>query len=142
MPGDWLEQWLETESAEKSGSLTESLGGNGRQENSARESAMQRLLRERERIIETVPMLDAAEIALLRGSQASEHRALAKRWRDSGELLGVRVGRQFLYPEFQFDLRSGQLRPQMTDILAYIRMAKTMPMGGAPCTGSTLVLAR
>jgi len=120
LPGDWLEQWLEPKSGESTGSLAEWLGGDGRDDNSACESAMERLLRERENIIRTVPMLDAEELARLRGSQASQHRALAKRWRDSGELLGVKVGREFRYPEFQFDPRSGQLRPQMAHILALL----------------------
>ncbi len=129
MPGQFLMQWFEAEADPEPGSLAEWLRDEDGQAAQARESAVERLAEERERIIETVPMLDATQLARLRGSRAREHRALAQRWRDSGELLGVRVGREFRYPEFQFDPRSGQIRPQMTGILARVRAGEDDPDG-------------
>lgn len=119
--GQLLTQWLEADQAAKPGSLADWLEGNGDAGDLARQSALERLMREQQNILETVPMLNATKLARLRGSRAHTHRALAKRLRDSGELLGVKVGREFLYPEFQFDPRSGQLRAQMAEILVLLR---------------------
>lgn len=127
--GDLVVKWFEAELDPEPGSLAEWLQDADGRGALARRGSVQRLAEERVRIIETVPMLDAAGLAQLRGSLAKEHRALAQRLRDSGELLGVKIGREFRYPEFQFDATSGQIRPQMAEILARVRSGEEDPDG-------------
>jgi hypothetical protein len=51
-------------------------------------------------------------------SKARNRHALAARWRKEGRMFGVPHRRQMLYPAFQFDPGSGELRPVIREVLA------------------------
>ena len=50
-----------------------------------------------------VPMLSSEEVSMRLGSRAGNPRQYAMELRNRGELLGVKRGNRYLYPEFQFD---------------------------------------
>jgi hypothetical protein len=51
-------------------------------------------------------------------SQAQNRHALAARWRKEGRVFGVPYRGQTLYPGFQFDPVSGQVKPAVREVLA------------------------
>lgn len=51
-------------------------------------------------------------------SRARNRHALAARWRKEGRVFGVTHRGRMLYPDFQFDSRSGELRPEIRAVLA------------------------
>jgi hypothetical protein len=71
-------------------------------------------------MLEEFGALTAAEVADLAGSEAKNTSALAGRWRREGRLLAVEHHGTLYYPGFQFD-RSGKPRPEIADILRYLR---------------------
>jgi hypothetical protein len=75
-------------------------------------------------------ILDAAQVAKLSGSKASNPRAVASRWAAAGRIFGVPVGAQVLYPGFQFD-GTGQPRPAVAKVLEVLWPLKLSPWAGA-----------
>jgi hypothetical protein len=53
-------------------------------------------------------------------SQAHNRHALAARWRKEGRIFGVPYRGQTLYPAFQFDDISGNLKPSIRNVLAHL----------------------
>lgn len=53
-------------------------------------------------------------------SQAQNRHALAARWRKEGRVFGVPYRGQTLYPAFQFDAVSGEVKPAIRDVLAQL----------------------
>jgi hypothetical protein len=53
-------------------------------------------------------------------SQAQNRHALAARWRKEGRIFGVPYRGQTLYPAFQFDAVSGEVKPSIRDVLAQL----------------------
>jgi hypothetical protein len=51
-------------------------------------------------------------------SQAQNRHALAARWRKEGRIFGVHYRGQTLYPAFQFDAVSGEVKPSIRNVLA------------------------
>ncbi len=53
-------------------------------------------------------------------SHAQNRHALAARWRKEGRIFGVPYRGQTLYPAFQFDAVSGEVKPSIRDVLAQL----------------------
>lgn len=53
-------------------------------------------------------------------SQAQNRHALAARWRKEGRVFGVPYRGQTLYPAFQFDAVSGEVKPSIRDVLVHL----------------------
>ena len=51
-------------------------------------------------------------------SQAQNRHALAARWRKEGRIFGVPYRGQTLYPAFQFDALSGEVKPSTREVIA------------------------
>jgi hypothetical protein len=76
-----------------------------------------RRLREiHEALLASEPTFTSADIGALRNSFNANSSQLAKDLRQAGRLFGVKRGREWLYPRFQFDDR-GQLYPEMQQVL-------------------------
>jgi hypothetical protein len=75
-------------------------------------------------------IFDAAQVAKLSGSKASNPRAVASRWAAAGRIFGIPVGAQILYPGFQFD-ETGQPRPAVSKVLEALGSLKLSPWAGA-----------
>ncbi len=74
---------------------------------------------ERVQFLKSYDALTAEQVADAVGSQASNRRSLAARWRAEHKIFAVRVPRNtFLYPGFQFDFDEGQPRPIIGEVLA------------------------
>ena len=61
--------------------------------------------------------LTAEQVADLAGSQATNRRQTAHRWRTEGAIFAVTWHDQLLFPAFQFDIETGRPRPIIKDAL-------------------------
>jgi hypothetical protein len=73
----------------------------------------------RQRLLDEMGMLDAAQVAELSGSKSTNQRARASRWTSEGRIFGLPVNGRSLYPAFQFD-EVGQPRPVVKEVLALL----------------------
>lgn len=71
----------------------------------------------RNRFLDEVESLTAAELARRSHSRSSNPSALAYRWRTQGLVFGIPVRGEWLYPAFQFQPDSGRPRPIMAQVL-------------------------
>ncbi len=70
----------------------------------------------RERFLDRVEVLDAAQVAQLSGSRSTNQRARASRWAKESRIFAVVVNGRSLYPAFQFDT-DGRPRPAVAEVL-------------------------
>lgn len=77
----------------------------------------ERLLTIRRKLLEQVPALGSEDIAALRGSMSPNASQVALDLRKSGGAFGVKCGKEYRYPKFQFDAR-GNVRPEVPRIRA------------------------
>lgn len=76
---------------------------------------------ERVQFLKTYDALTADQVADAVGSQASNRRSLAARWRAEHKIFAVRVrSNTFVYPGFQFDFDERRPRPIIGKILAVL----------------------
>jgi len=74
---------------------------------------------ERVQFLTAYGALTAEQVSDAVGSQASNRRSLASRWRAEHKIFAVRVPpNTFVYPGFQFDFDEGQPRPIVGEVLA------------------------
>lgn len=62
-------------------------------------------------------MLTSTDVARLIGSKESS-RSLAANQRAVGKLIGIKRGNRYVYPGFQFDLRSDKVHPAIPGLIA------------------------
>ena len=70
----------------------------------------------RTQYLDRTPLLSAGEIHDLSGLASRNRSEPASRWQKEGKTFGVRIGRPYFYPAFQF--LDGRPRDGLTDILA------------------------
>lgn len=61
------------------------------------------------------PMLDAGDVARILGSRSRNPREFARALRARGEALALRWGSRYRFPEFQFDMERGEVRPVVAE---------------------------
>lgn len=76
-----------------------------------------RLLEARSALLAQVPTCTSEQLAELRGSTTSNASQLGQDLRKSGKVVGVRHGKSWHYPRFQFD-RKGKPCPEVAEILS------------------------
>jgi hypothetical protein len=80
---------------------------------------VRRNVSERVQFLETYGALTAEELADAVGSDATNRRSLAARWRAEQKVFAVRgPSSRVVYPAFQFDFDRGAPRPVIADVLA------------------------
>lgn len=77
----------------------------------------------RRHFLDEFPAVTSGEVADLVGSRSQNRAALAHGWRKQGRIFSVPVGREQRYPLFQFDLDTGQPKPQIARVLRPLREA-------------------
>lgn len=70
------------------------------------------------------PALSSAEVGQVLGVKPGAGREAASSMRRRGDIIGVRQGRQFWYPAFQFDVRGKQVRPVVKSVNAMLGAAE------------------
>ncbi|OUS80920.1 hypothetical protein [Rhodococcus sp. NCIMB 12038] len=62
------------------------------------------------------PHLEASDVADVLRSRVSNRRSPAGRLRERGDIIGYEIGGRYLYPSFQFDAATAQVRPVVAEI--------------------------
>jgi hypothetical protein len=60
-------------------------------------------------------MLTATEVAEALAISGTNRREIASRLRRAGKIVGIRKGQRYVYPAFQFDRRTGVVRPPVVE---------------------------
>jgi hypothetical protein len=93
-------------------------GGRAGSVSDAREASnRERLLKIRREWLEQANVIDSEAVAALRGSMSANPSQVALDLRKSGGAFGVKCGKEYRYPKFQFDER-GNIRPEVPRIRA------------------------